>query len=129
MVTATKVIRKKENKEIVNGITHIHSTFNNTVITITDDRGNTINWASAGTAGFKGARRSTSYAAQSAAEYAGKKAIDNGIKSVKIILKGIGEGRESAIRGIVSSGLVINSIEDKTPLPHNGCRPRKKRRV
>lgn len=127
--TTNKIIRKKEHKEIKSGITHVHTTFNNTIITITDEKGNTINWASAGSVGFKGARRSTSYAAQTAAEEAGKEAINYGLSSVKIILKGIGEGRESAIRGIISSGLSVHAIEDRTPLPHNGCRPRKKRRV
>lgn len=126
---AISKIRKKERRDITVGVVHVHSTFNNTIITVTDQKGNTLAWASAGSIGFKGARRSTSYAAQAAAEMAAKKANELGLQSVNLILKGIGDGRDSAIRGVVSGGLHVVTIEDHTPVPHNGCRPRKKRRV
>lgn len=126
---AIRAIKKKERRDIYHGIAHVHTTFNNTIITITDEKGNALNWSSAGSVGFKGSRRSTSYAAQSAAEEVSKKAFEYGMRSIDIFLKGAGEGRDSAIRGILSSGLQISSIYDKTPIPHNGCRPRKRRRV
>lgn len=124
-----KNIKRKDRSCVGHGIIHIHSTFNNTIVTLTDEVGNTLGWASAGSVGFKGSRRSTSYAAQSAAEDLSKKFGQLGLRSVDIILKGAGEGRDSSIRGILSSGLQISSIYDRTPIPHNGCRPRKKRRV
>lgn len=124
---AIKQLKKK--KEVASGIVHVHATFNNTIITISDEKGNTINWGSGGTIGFKGARRSTSFAAQAAAENAGKRALESGMQTVSIVLKGLGDGRESAIRGLQSSGLRILSIADKTPTPHNGCKPKKQRRV
>lgn len=125
---ATK-LKRKDIRELQSGIAHIHATFNNTIVTVSDVKGNTISWSSAGSVGFKGARRSTSYAAQTAAEQAGKKASDIGVVSLNVIIKGMGEGRESAIRGLASSGLVIHNIEDHTPIAHNGCRPPKQRRV
>lgn len=120
---------KKPRRDVVAAVAHVHSTFNNTIVTISDLKGNTLHWSSGGLAGFKGSRRSTSFAAQSAAEQAGKKAVESGILSVSVILKGIGDGRESAIRGLQSTGLKISSISDQTPIPHNGCRPKKQRRV
>lgn len=115
-------------KTIFFGIAHIKSTFNNTIITITDVKGNTITWASAGSVGFKGAKRSTSYAAQATAEILGKRTLEYGIRSIKIRLKGLGDGCESAVRGLHSSGLIVTSIKDVNSIPHNGCRPRKRRR-
>lgn len=126
---ALKTLKKRERRDVYHGIAHVHTTFNNTIITVTDEKGNTLHWASSGSVGFKGSRRSTSYAAQSAAEDASKRSVESGIKSVDVVLKGAGEGRDSAIRGIISSGLQILSIYDRTPIPHNGCRPRKRRRV
>lgn len=122
-------LKRKELRELNLAIAHIHATFNNTIITISDIKGNTLSWASSGSAGFKGARRSTSYAAQTAAEQASKKASDMGVSTVNVIIRGMGEGRESAIRGLASSGLIIQTIEDHTPVAHNGCRPPKQRRV
>lgn len=124
---AIKLTKKK--KEIPVAIAHVHATFNNTIITIADERGNALNWSSGGLVGFKGSRRSTSFAAQAAAENAGKKASEFGVRAISVILKGLGDGRESAIRGLQTSGLRILSITDQTPIPHNGCRPRKQRRV
>ncbi len=122
--------KKKEKKVIPSGIAHIQSTFNNTIITITDPQGNTVTWASAGSVGFKGTRKSTPYAAQIAAETAAKKAVDScGMKWVEVYVKGPGPGREAAIRSLQSAGLNVTLIKDVTPLPHDGCRPRKKRRV
>ncbi|KAA0258448.1 30S ribosomal protein S11 [Deferribacter autotrophicus] len=121
--------KKKEKRNIPKGIAHIKSTFNNTIITFTDVNGNVICWDSSGTAGFKNARKSTPYAAQLAAESAAKKAIENGIREVEVNVKGPGAGRESAIRAIQAAGIKIAVIRDVTPIPHNGCRPRKKRRV
>ena len=125
---ATKV-RKREKKNITTGIVHVNSTFNNTMVTITDAQGNGISWSSAGSQGFKGSRKSTPYAAQIAAEDAGRKAQDHGMKTLDVRVKGPGSGRESALRALQAVGLIINSITDITPIPHNGCRPRKRRRV
>lgn len=121
--------RKKERKNIVAGIAHVNSTFNNTLITIADNAGNTIAWSSAGTMGFKGSRRSTPYAAQVAAEDAGKKAMEHGMRSLEVEVKGPGAGRESALRALQAVGFMITSIKDVTPIPHNGARPPKRRRV
>ncbi len=125
-----KVIRKRrERKNIDRGAAHIRATFNNTIITITDVVGNAVSWASAGELGFKGSRKSTPYAAQMAAEAAAKLAIDHGMKSVEVFVKGPGSGREAAIRALQAAGLDITMIKDVTPIPHNGCRPPKRRRV
>jgi small subunit ribosomal protein S11 len=121
--------RRKERKNIVSGIAHVNASFNNTVITIADAQGNTIAWSSAGLAGFKGSRKSTPYAAQVAAEDAGRKAMEHGVRTVEVEVKGPGSGRESALRALQSVGFVITSIRDVTPIPHNGVRPRKRRRV
>ena len=127
---AKKVIKKRrERKNIEKGAAHISSTFNNTIITITDAQGNAISWASAGELGFKGSRKSTPFAAQSAAETAAKAAMEHGLKTVEVFVKGPGQGRESAIRALQTAGLEIVSIKDVTPIPHNGCRPPKRRRV
>ena len=119
----------KKKRNIINGLTHIKSTFNNTIITITDLRGSTISWCSAGASGFKGAKKGTPFAAQIAAEKAAKQALDQGIKQTEITVNGPGAGRETAIRTIQSTGIDITLIKDITPTPHNGCRPPKKRRV
>ena len=119
----------KKKKNIINGLTHIQSTFNNTIITITDLKGATISWCSAGASGFKGAKKGTPFAAQIAAEKAAKQAIDQGIKQTEITINGPGAGRETAIRTIQSTGIDVTLIKDITPTPHNGCRPPKKRRV
>ena len=125
-----KVVKKRrERKNIEKGAAHISSTFNNTIITITDAEGNAISWASAGELGFKGSRKSTPFAAQSAAETAGKAAMEHGLKTVEVFVKGPGSGRESAIRALETVGLQITMIKDVTPIPHNGCRPPKRRRV
>ncbi|PWM55637.1 MAG: 30S ribosomal protein S11 [Oscillospiraceae bacterium] len=125
-----KVIKKRrERKNVEKGAAHIQSTFNNTIITITDTEGNAVSWASAGELGFKGSRKSTPYAAQTAAEQAGKIAVDHGMKTVEVYVKGPGSGRESAIRALQTVGLDITLIKDVTPIPHNGCRPPKRRRV
>jgi small subunit ribosomal protein S11 len=129
MVTKSSKTKKKAKKNIPSGIAHINSTFNNTIITITDNTGNTISWSSSGNKGFKGSRKSTPFAAQLAAEEAGKKAMEHGMKHVEIVIKGPGNGRESAIRALGSTGLNITVIKDITPIPHNGCRPSKRRRV
>jgi small subunit ribosomal protein S11 len=121
--------RKKERKNIISAVAHVNSTFNNTIVTITDAQGNTVAWSSAGQLGFKGSRKSTPYAAQVAAEDAGKKAKEHGVKTVEVLVKGPGSGRESALRALQAVGFTITSIVDITPVPHNGCRPRKKRRV
>ena len=125
----TKIHSKKTKKNILNGIAYVQSTFNNTIISIADTNGNVISWASAGQKGFKGSRKSTPFAAQLAAEEAGKKAMEHGMKNIEVIVKGPGNGRESAIRALNSTGLNITIIKDITPIPHNGCRPPKKRRV
>ena len=122
-------VRRRERKNITNGIAHVNSTFNNTMITISDVQGNTIAWSSAGTMGFKGSRKSTPFAAQIAAEDAGKKAAEHGVKSVDVEVQGPGSGRESALRALQAIGFTVTSIRDVTPIPHNGCRPRKRRRV
>ena len=129
MVSKASKTKKKVKKNIVSGIAHINSTFNNTIITITDNTGNTISWSSSGNKGFKGSRKSTPFAAQLAAEEAGKKAIEHGMKNIEVVVKGPGNGRESAIRALNSTGLNISIIKDITPIPHNGCRPSKRRRV
>jgi small subunit ribosomal protein S11 len=126
---ATARVRKRERKNITSGVAHVNSTFNNTMITITDAQGNSIAWSSAGAQGFKGSRKSTPYAAQMAAEDAGRKAQDHGVKTLEVEVKGPGSGRESALRALQAVGLTITSIRDVTPIPHNGCRPRKRRRV
>ncbi|MCX5720235.1 MAG: 30S ribosomal protein S11 [Nitrospirae bacterium] len=120
---------KKEKRNITYGAAHIQATFNNTIVTITDPSGNVITWSSAGNLGFKGSRKGTPYAAQMAAATAAKKAIDSGMKQIDIFVKGPGAGRESAIRALQATGLEINLIKDVTPVPHNGCRPPKRRRV
>ena len=126
-----KVVRtkRKERKNIESGIAHIRSTFNNTIVTITDTRGNALSWASAGTLGFKGSRKSTPFAAQMAAESAAKVAMEHGLKQIEVYVKGPGAGREAAIRSLQAAGLEVNMIKDVTPIPHNGCRPPKRRRV
>lgn len=121
--------KKKEKKNIPNGIVHIQSTFNNTIVTISDPAGNTIAWSSAGVQGFKGSRKSTPFAAQLAAQDAAKKAIEHGMKNVEVYVKGPGPGRESALRSLQSAGFNVVMIKDVTPIPHNGCRPPKRRRV
>ena len=127
---AKKVVkRRRERKNIEKGAVHIQSTFNNTIVTITDVNGNAISWASAGELGFKGSRKSTPFAAQSASETAAKAAVEHGLKSVEVYVKGTGSGRESAIRALETCGLTITLIKDVTPIPHNGCRPPKRRRV
>jgi small subunit ribosomal protein S11 len=122
-------VRRREKKNISSGIAHVNATFNNTVITITDVQGNTISWSSAGGQGFKGSRKSTPYAAQLAAEDAGRKAQDHGMRVLEVNVKGPGSGRESALRALQSVGFQITAIRDVTPIPHNGCRPPKRRRV
>ena len=122
-------VKKRERKNITSGVAHVNSTFNNTMITITDAQGNTLSWSSSGTMGFKGSRKSTPFAAQMAAEDAGKKAMEHGVKILEVEVTGPGSGRESALRALQSVGLQITSIRDVTPIPHNGCRPRKRRRV
>ena len=121
--------RKKEKKNIVVGVAHVAATFNNTIITITDSAGNAISWSSAGMMGFKGSRKSTPYAAQVAAEDAGKKAVEHGMRTLEVEVSGPGSGRESALRALQAVGLQVTSIRDVTPIPHNGCRPPKRRRV
>ncbi|MGB0683033.1 MAG: 30S ribosomal protein S11 [Magnetovibrionaceae bacterium] len=121
--------RRRERKNIASGVAHVNATFNNTIITIADAQGNTISWSSAGSQGFKGSRKSTPYAAQVAAEDAGKKAVDHGMKTLEVEVKGPGSGRESALRALQAVGFTITAIRDVTPIPHNGCRPRKRRRV
>ncbi len=124
-----KKVRRKEKKNVAQGEAHIKSTFNNTIVTITDPTGAVISWASAGTVGFKGSRKSTPFAAQMAAEAAARRAMEHGMRKVDVFVKGPGSGREAAIRALQGVGLQINSITDVTPIPHNGCRPRKRRRV
>jgi small subunit ribosomal protein S11 len=125
---ATRV-RRRVRKNIERGQAHISSTFNNTMVTLTDMQGNVISWASAGQLGFRGSRKSTPFAAQQAAEEAAKKAMEHGLKSVEVFVKGPGSGREAAIRSLQATGLEVNMIKDVTPIPHNGCRPPKRRRV
>ncbi len=121
--------RKRERKNIASGVAHVNATFNNTMVTITDAQGNAIAWSSAGAQGFKGSRKSTPYAAQLAGEDAGRKAMDHGMKTLEVEVKGPGSGRESALRALQAVGFTITAIRDVTPIPHNGCRPRKRRRV
>ena len=121
--------KRKERKNIVNGAAHIQSTFNNTIVTITDTQGNTVSWSSTGALNFRGSRKSTPFAAQSAAETAARAAMEHGMKSVEVYVKGPGSGRESAIRALQATGLEITMIRDVTPVPHNGCRPPKRRRI
>ena len=122
-------VRRREKKNIISGVAHVNATFNNTMISISDVQGNVIAWSSAGAQGFKGSRKSTPYAAQLAAEDAGKKAQEHGVKSLEVFVKGPGAGRESALRALQSVGFTITLIKDVTPIPHNGCRPPKRRRV
>lgn len=122
-------VRRRERKNISSGVAHVSATFNNTMVTITDVQGNTISWASAGMMGFKGSRKSTPYAAQVAAEEAAKKAMEHGMKTLEVEVRGPGSGRESALRALQAAGFQITSIKDVTPIPHNGCRPPKRRRV
>jgi small subunit ribosomal protein S11 len=131
MAKATRRTRgkRKEKKNIPAGVAHVQATFNNTIVTITDQVGNAISWASAGTQGFKGSRKSTPFAAQLAAETAIKKAMENGLRTVEVYIKGPGPGRESALRAFSAAGLSVSVIKDVTPIPHNGCRPPKRRRV
>jgi small subunit ribosomal protein S11 len=127
---ADRAARKRRGrKNIAEGVVHIHSTFNNTIVTITDYQGNVISWSSAGAMGFKGSRKGTPFAAQQAADSAAKKAMDHGLRSVLIFVRGPGAGRESALRALQSAGINISLIKDVTPIPHNGCRPPKRRRV
>jgi small subunit ribosomal protein S11 len=126
VVTRTK---RRDRKNVESGVAHIRSTFNNTIVTITDPHGNTISWASAGGLGFKGSRKSTPFAAQMAAEQAARTAMEHGMKGVEVTVKGPGSGREAAIRSLQAAGLEVNMIKDVTPIPHNGCRPPKRRRV
>jgi small subunit ribosomal protein S11 len=132
-MAAGKVVRRsrkrKEKKNIERGAAHIHSSFNNTIVTITDVQGNALSWASAGGLGFRGSRKSTPFAAQQAAETAAKAAMEHGLKTVSVFVKGPGSGREAAIRALQAAGLEVNLIKDVTPIPHNGCRPPKRRRV
>src|SRR5512137_2339968 len=121
--------RRRERKNITHGIAHIKSSFNNTIITISDQSGNTISWASAGNVGFKGSRKSTPFAAQLAAETAARRAMEHGVRRVDVMVKGPGSGRETAIRSLQNVGIEVNAIRDVTPVPHNGCRPPKRRRV
>ena len=130
MAAVKKVVKKRrERKNVEKGIAHIRSTFNNTIVTITGMQGNAISWGTAGEMGFKGSKKSTPYAAQTAAEHAAKLAVDNGMKTVEVLVRGPGAGRESAIRALATAGLEITMIKDVTPIPHNGCRPPKRRRV
>ncbi len=122
-------VKRRERKNISSGVAHVNSTFNNTMITITDAQGNTISWSSAGAQGFKGSRKSTPYAAQMAAEDAAKKAAEHGMKTLEVEVRGPGSGRESALRALQAAGFIITAIRDVTSIPHNGCRPRKRRRV
>jgi small subunit ribosomal protein S11 len=129
MATKTPQAKKKVKRSVANGVVHIQSTFNNTIVTITDSAGNTVAWSSAGVLGFKGSRKSTPFAAQVAAEDAAKKAVEAGMKNVEVFIKGPGPGRESALRALQNTGFNVTSIKDVTPVPHNGCRPPKRRRV
>jgi len=128
-MTVKKGLKKKEKRNVQTGIAHVHASCNNTYVTITDVTGNVIVWASAGGQGFRGSRKSTPFAAQRAAETAAKRAMENGMKQVDVLIKGPGSGRESAVRALQAAGLKVNLIKDVTPIPHNGCRPPKRRRV
>jgi small subunit ribosomal protein S11 len=127
--TGASRVRKKTKKNVADGIAHVHASFNNTIITITDRQGNALSWATSGGAGFKGSRKSTPFAAQVAAESAGRVAIECGIKTLEVRIKGPGPGRESSVRALNALGIKISSIADITPVPHNGCRPPKRRRI
>lgn len=127
--TAARRVKRKDKKNIPYGVAHIQSTFNNTIVTITDQQGNTISWGSAGGMGFKGSRKSTPFAAQITASSVAKSAQEHGVAKVDVLVKGIGSGRETAVRSLQAAGLEIGSVTDITPIPHNGCRPRKRRRV
>ena len=127
--TATARPRRRERKNITSGVAHVNASFNNTMITITDAQGNSIAWASSGSSGFKGSRKSTPYAAQVAADAAARKAMEHGVKTLEVEVKGPGSGRESALRALQAAGFTITSIKDVTPIPHNGCRPPKRRRI
>jgi small subunit ribosomal protein S11 len=124
-----KQVKKKVKKNILNGVVHIQSTFNNTIVTITDPSGNVISWSTAGMSGFKGSRKSTPFAAQLASQNAAKKAMEQGLRNVEIYVKGPGPGRESALKALQAAGLTVVMIRDVTPIPHNGCKPKKRRRV
>lgn len=124
-----KGVKRKQVKNIPSGVVHVKATFNNTIVTITDPAGNVISWASAGKVGYSGSRKSSAFAATVAAQDAAKAAMSSGLKEVEVGLKGTGAGRESAVRALISSGLIVSVIRDETPIPHNGCRPRKRRRV
>jgi len=128
-MAAPKTNKKRTRKNIANAVAHVKASFNNTIITFTDESGNAISWATSGGAGFRGSRKSTPFAAQVAAEDAARKAMDHGVKNVSVLVKGPGSGRESALRAIAAVGLNVTSIRDVTPIPHNGCRPPKRRRV
>src|SRR6201985_3054402 len=127
--TAAQRVRKKVRKNVADGVAHVHASFNNTIITITDRQGNALSWASSGGQGFKGSRKSTPFAAQVASEVAGRAAMEQGIKNLDVEIKGPGPGRESSVRALAALGIRINSIADVTPVPHNGCRPPKRRRI
>ena len=127
--TAARRVSKKVRKNVADGVAHVHASFNNTIITITDRQGSALAWASSGGQGFKGSRKSTPFAAQLAAENAARKAQEHGVKKVDVFVKGPGSGRETAMRALASLGIRINSISDVTPIPHNGCRPQKRRRI
>ena len=129
MAKATTRVRKKVKKNVAEGIAHVHASFNNTIIMITDRQGNALSWATSGSSGFKGSRKSTPFAAQIAADHAGRAAQDCGVKNLEVRIKGPGPGRESAVRALNAAGFKITSISDVTPVPHNGCRPPKKRRI
>ena len=129
MAKTVRTNKRKEKKHVESGAAHIRSTFNNTIVTISDQKGNTLSWASAGEMGFRGSRKSTPFAAQMAAETAAKAAMEHGLRQVDVFVKGPGSGREAAIRALQAAGLEVNSIKDVTPIPHNGCRPPKRRRV
>ncbi|WP_420431952.1 30S ribosomal protein S11 [Hyphobacterium sp.] len=129
MAKAPERVKRRERKNITSGVAHVNASFNNTQITITDAQGNTISWSTAGANGFKGSRKSTPYAAQIAGEEAAKKAMEHGMKTLEVNVSGPGSGRESALRALQAAGLTITSIRDVTPIPHNGCRPPKRRRV
>ncbi len=129
MAKAPERVKKRERKNITSGVAHVNASFNNTMITITDAQGNTISWSSSGSMGFKGSRKSTPYAAQMAAEDAGRKAMEHGVRTLEVNVAGPGSGRESALRALQATGFTITTIRDVTPIPHNGCRPPKRRRV
>ena len=129
MATPAPRKKRKQSKNVTHGVAHIKSSFNNTIITFTDQDGNALSWASAGNVGFKGSRKSTPYAAQMAAEQAARRAMERGVRRVDVVVRGPGSGRETAIRSITNTGIEVTGIKDVTPVPHNGCRPAKRRRV